>query len=180
MADSIEEWHNTLEKGILVVFPCISKVIVSAGEDCYPPDTSLIRLITRMKELKADELLLECGDEKLLLVKYDYGDTFAAVRYKNGLIPADLSRLIQLMFARRKSLRASGKAFVPLSEIERLRRKWEKKIGLVFGIDFSRKLVEKAFSDKDKNAMEFSELESTRAYISSELGDCLYLDKVDK
>ncbi len=180
MADSIEDWQCTMEKGIRGVFPGVSKVLVSAGGGCYPQDMQVSGLINRMLELKADEVLLERSHEKLLVVKYDYGDMFAAITYENGLMPADLSRLIQLMFARRKSLRNGGKALVPLSDIETLTRKWEKKIGLVFGRDFSKRLVEKAFTGKDKNAMLSGELESVRAYISSELGDCLHLDKVDK
>jgi hypothetical protein len=172
-------WQNTIEKGVRSVFPGIIKVVVSTGEGCYPPDEGLAGLIRGMKAIKADELLLEGEEGMLLVVKYDYGEAAAAVYYEDGISPADLSRLIQLMFARRE-LRVCDKAPVPAAMVEKLIKRWKWRIGLVFGGEFASKLVESALKGKDKNSMTIEELEEARAVVSSALGDCLLLDKVNK
>jgi|GEM_PF-6240486 len=169
-----------MEKGIRGVFPGIRKVIVSTDDECSLGDAALTGLIKRMKELKADDVLLQCDDGMLLVVKYDYGDMFAAVYYENGVSPADLSRLIQLMFARQRNTRSTDRAFMPAADVERLINRWEKRIGLVFGVEFSQDIIEKELAGKDKNAMMPADMESMRSSISSALGDCLQLDKVNK
>jgi hypothetical protein len=172
-------WQSTIEKGIRSVFPGIIKVVVSTGDRCYPPDEGLARIIKGMKGIKADELLLEREEGMLLVVKYDYGEPAAAVYYEDGISPADLSRLVQLIFARRE-LRVCDKAYVPAAAVEKLIKCWKRRIGHVFGGEFASKLVEGALKGKDKNSMTIEELEEARAVVSSALGDCLVLDKVNK
>ncbi len=179
MYEDAARWQGTIEKGVRSVFPGILKVVVSTGGACYPPDEGLARLIKGMKGLKAEELLLELEGGKLLVVKHDYGGLAAAVYYEGGISPADLSRLIQLMFARRE-LRASDNATVPAAEVEKLARSWKHRIGLIFGERFASKLVENALNGTDKSSTAPEELEGARAVISSALGDCLSLDKVNK
>jgi hypothetical protein len=172
-------WQSAIEKGIRSVFPDIIKVVVSTGNGCYPPDERLAGLIKGMKGIKADELLLERDEGKLLVVKYDYGETAAAVYYEDGISPADLSRLIQLIFARRE-IRVCDKVSVPAAAVEKLIKRWKRRIGLVFGGEFASKLVEGALKGKDKSSITIEELEEARAVVSSALGDCLVLDKVHK
>src|SRR5208337_974885 len=145
MIDDLEPLLTRMEKGIKAVFPDVSRVIVSSGGQCRPPDASLAGVIERMRELKAGELLLDSGNDRLLIVKYDYGDTYAIVYYENDIAPIDISRLIQLIFARRKSLRDVDNAFMPASVIERQIKIWENDIGLIFGKNFAQKLIEGAF-----------------------------------
>ncbi len=173
------KWQSTVEKGIRSVFPGIIKVVVSTGDGCYPPDDWVARIIKGMKGIKADELLLEREEGMLLVVKYDYGESAAAVYYEDDISPADLSRLIQLMFARREP-RVCDKAPMPAAAAEKLIKRWKRRIGLVFGEGFASKLVERALKGKDKNSMTIEELEEARAVVSSALGDCLVLDKVNK
>ncbi len=177
LPEDAARWKSAIEKGIRSVFPGITRVVISTGDGCYPPDDGLSRMVRGMKEVKADELLFEMEDGKLLVVKHDYGDLAAAVHYDGAISPADLSRLIQLMFARRE-LRACDKATLPASEVETALKRWKYRIGLVFGKKFATWLVESAV--KDKNPLTVGELERHRAVISSALGDCLLLDKVNK
>lgn len=172
-------WQSTIEKGIRSVFPGIKKVVVLTGNGCCQPDEGLAGLMEGMKSIKAEELLLECEDWKLLVVKYDYGEAAAAVYYEHGISPADLSRLIQLMFARR-DLRASDKSFLPAVQVETLVKRWKRRIGIVFGEEFASNLVETSLKGKDKNTMTADDMEGVRASVSAALGDCLVLDKVNK
>lgn len=172
-------WQSIIEKGVRSVFPGIIKVVVSMGGGCHPPDEGLARMTRGMKGIKADELLLEGEGGKLLIVKYDYGDATAAVYYEDDVSPADLSRLIQLMFARRE-LRFCDKAPMPAVAADNLIKRWKQRIGLIFGSEFASRLLERALKGKDKSSMTIEELEDARAVISSALGDCLFLDKVHK
>jgi hypothetical protein len=172
-------WQSAVEKGVSSVFPGIVKVVVTAGGGGCPPDEGLAGLIKGMKDIKADELLLERAEGKLLVVRHGYGELAAAVYYGDDTSPADLSRLIQLIFARREP-RPCDKASMPAAEVEKLTRRWKRRIGLVFGPEFASMLVESALKGKDKSAMTIEELEGARAVVSSALGDCLRLDKVNK
>ena len=180
MADELEALHSRLNKEIIDVFPGVRRVYVSAGGICQPSDGSFSGIIGRMRDLNAGELLLESAEDKFLIVRSDYGDTYAIVCYRGYFRPVEISRLIQLVFARRKSLKGFDASFVPASSVEILIKKWEHTIGLVFGKSFAQKLIEGAFSGKNKCAATPEDLERIRASISSKLGDCLLLDKVHK
>ncbi|HTX43430.1 MAG TPA: hypothetical protein VMC61_01780, partial [Methanocella sp.] len=136
MYEDPARWQNTIERGVRSVFPGISKVVVSTSSGCYPPDDGLAGLIRGMKGIKADELLLEREEEKLLVVKYDYGELAAAVYYEGGISPADLSRLIQLIFASRE-LRVCDRSSVPAAVAEKIIKRWKHRIGIVFGREFA-------------------------------------------
>lgn len=179
MAGDLIAWHSSLEKGIKDVFPGVGKVIVSSSGRCYPEDSGISRLIDRMSSLKASELLIEDDAGNVLVVKYDYGDMAAAACYRNGIVPADLSRLIRLTFSGRGQ-RACTRPYVPAADVVRLAGRWKRSIAFVFGEKFAAKLVEKSFTDKNRDAMTPADLEAARAFISSALGDCLTLDKVNK
>lgn len=179
MTDSLMSWHDSLEKGITGVFPGVEKVIVSSEGRCYPEDSGISWLIERMGSLKAAELLVEDDVEKLLVVKYEYGDMAVAALYRNGIAPPDLSRLIGLLLAGRGQ-RNCTRPYVPASDVERLTRRWKRSIAIVFGKNFASALVDKALRGRDRDAMSPGDLEAARAFISSALGDCLSLDKVNK
>ncbi len=179
MYEDAARWQGTIEKGVRSVFPGIIKVVVSTGGACHPPDEGLARVIKGMKGLKAEELLLELEGGKLLVIKHDYGELAAAVYYEGNISPADLARLIQLMFVRRE-LRSCDTSPVPAAAVEKLAGRWKWRISLVFGEEFASKLVEGALKGKDMGPMTVEELEGARAVIMSTLGDCLSLDKVNK
>lgn len=179
MYEDAARWQSTVEKGVRSVFPGVIRVVVYTGDGCCPPDEGLAVLVKGMKGIKADELLLDLEDSKLLVVKYDYGELVAAVYYSSDVSPADLSRLIQLIFARRET-RACDRSPMPAAAVEKLTRRWKRRIGLVFGDAFAARLVENAIKDKDKSMMTVEDLEAARAVVSSALGDCLFLDKVNK
>jgi hypothetical protein len=180
MADELEALYGRMDKEIRDVFPGVKRVYVSSGGSCQPLDGSFSGIIGKMRDLKSGELLLESAEEKLLIVRSDYGDIYAIVCYLDDIPPVDVSRLIQLVFARRKSLKGFDVSFMPASSVEILVKRWEHTIGLVFGRGFARKLIEGAFSGKNKGTVTPEDLERIRASISSKLGDCLLLDKVHK
>lgn len=177
MSADLEQWHNTLEKGIRGVLSSIDRVVVREGGRSYPEDESIGKLVEWMKGLGASELLIEAEGEKMLVVKQEYGSLCAAVQYRNGIPPADLSRLIQLLFAGRV-MRVRDGTRLPAGEAERLIKRWKRTIALVFGAGFAGNLVEGALRDRDRNTPDG--LEAARAIISSALADCLVLDKVNK
>ncbi|HTY91155.1 MAG TPA: hypothetical protein VMC84_08275 [Methanocella sp.] len=179
MADDLNSWHNTLEKGITGLFPGVEKVVVSSGGRSYPEDSGLQWLIACMGSLKASEVLIEDGWGKLLVVKYEYGDMAVAAFYRDGIAPGDLSRLIGLMFAGRGQ-RNCIRPYIPASDVERLAGRWRRAIALIFGEKFASLLVDKALGEGNREAMTPGDLEAARAFISSALGDCLALDKVNK
>lgn len=170
---------NRVENGIRAVFPGIGKCAISDGEGCYPPDPGLSRTIEAIKYLKLDELLLEFEGGKLLIVKYEYGETMAAVYYEGDPPPPDLARLIQLVLARNVQ-RPSDKIFLPAARVEVLAGRWERRIAPVFGEGYAAKLVENSLKGKRRDGMVPEDIAEARAFISSALGDCLALDKVDK
>lgn len=179
METELQILHAAMDNGIRGVFPGISRIVLSGGGECYPEDAGIALTIDGMKELGAGELLLECGNSKLLIVKHDYGDMAAAVYYANGIAPADLSRLIQLMFAGQWQ-RSGGKPCVPASDVEMLIKRWKRSIAFIFGERFASMLVEKSLTGRDRARMAPGDMDAARAFISSALADCLCLDKVNK
>src|SRR5208282_570081 len=139
MIDDLEELQGRMEKGIKTVFPGIRRVVVSEGGRCQPPDAWLTGIIEKMRELKAGEVLLDSGDDTLLIVKYDYGDSYVTVHYQDEATPVDMSRFIQLMLSRQKNLRDFDVSFMPASAVESQIKIWEDKVGLVFGRRFAKK-----------------------------------------
>jgi hypothetical protein len=180
MIEDLEELQGRMERGVKSVFPGVGRVIVSEGSRCQPPDSSLTGTIEKMRELKAGEVLLDSGDDTLLIVKYDYGDSYVTIHYRDEARPVDMSRLIQLMFSRQKNLRDFDVSFMPASAVESQIKMWEDKISLVFGRRFSKKIMEGAFLGRNKRKVTPEELEGIRVCISSKLGDCLVLEKVHK
>ncbi|BAI62645.1 hypothetical protein MCP_2573 [Methanocella paludicola SANAE] len=177
MSDDLAAWHSSLEKGISEVFPGIGKVIVSSGGRSYPEDIGW--LAERMSRLRASEMLIEEEEGSVLVVKDDYGDMAVAVKFSANISPVSLSRSIRLTFARREA-RTCIRPYVPAADVDRLVRSWKSMIALIFGENFASKLVEKSFRGRARDEMTPEEVEAARAFISSALGDCLALDKVNK
>lgn len=177
MSHDLAAWHGSLEKGIAEVFPGVGKVAVSSGGRSYPEDIGW--LADRMGRLRAGEMLIEEDGGSVLVVKDDFSDSTIAAWYSGDVSPSSLSRLIRLTFARRDS-KACSRPYVPAADVERLTGRWKGRIGLVFGDNFASKLVEKSLPGRDRDAMTPDELEAARAFISSALGDCLALEKVNK
>lgn len=179
MDDGLIAWHATLEKGVTGIFPGVETITVTSGGHSYPEDPWVAGIVRRMSDMKAGELLIDDRDVKTLIVKYDYGDTAVAVSYKDGIAPADISRVIRLMLSGRGQ-RDCSKPYVPAADVERLSGRWKKSIAYVFGEKFALKLVEKSLSGMNRNEMTKEDLDAARAFISSALGDCLDLQKVNK
>lgn len=169
-----------MDEGIRGIFPDIQKVSVYIDNELDPPDEALARLIDGMKALHMDALLLDGGRSKLLISKHEYGDSFAAISYDCDIAPADLSRLVQLLFARAGDALSGDRVQAPAHVVESALELWQRKIGLVFGHEFAGKLIVASLHDKNKASMTPDDLEAVRAYLSSAIGDCLHLDKVDK
>lgn len=177
MSDDLVAWHGSLNRSIPEAFPGARKIIVSSGGRSYPEDIGW--LVDRMGRLGASEMLIGEEEGRVLVVKDDYGDMAVAVRFSGDISPAGLSRHVRLTFTRRES-RACTRPYVPAADVERLMGHWKGRIALVFGDNFAAKLVEKPFSGRGRDSMTPEELEAARAFISSALGDCLYLEKVNK
>ncbi|WP_174590438.1 hypothetical protein [Methanocella conradii] len=171
-----EAWQAIVDKGVRGVFQGISRVAVSTGGKFYPQDEGLDHLMEGMRSVKASELLFEWGGGKLLAVKHDYGDSVAAIYYDGPISPADLARLVQLMFTRRDQ-RACNKALVPATRVKTVTSRWKRRIALVFGEGFASRLVETSLKGKDKGMLTLEDLEDARIVISRALGNCLPLDK---
>jgi hypothetical protein len=179
MAEDLASWQISIEKSLRDVFPGLTRLSLCTGGECYPQDPGLVELLGRLKGLGASELLLEGDAGKALIVKYDYDDTGAAAYYANGLDPADLSRYLQVMLAARDHRRDS-KAYMPLKEVERLAGQWQRRIAFVFGDGYASRLVERALSGMDRCRLMPGDIDAARALISSALGDCIFLEKVNK
>ena len=179
MADDPVALYDTLEKGLAGIFPGVRMIAVSSGKHSHPPDPGMIWLVDRMYSMKASELLIEEDIARTLIVRHDYGDSAAAVSYRDGISPVDLSRFVRHMLSGRDQ-RVNTKPYVPAADIERLSRCWKKRIAYIFGEKFASRLVEKSFAGKSRDTITPDELDATRAFISSALGDCLFLDKVNK
>ncbi len=177
MSDDLVAWHGSLNRSIPEAFPGARKIIVSSGGRSYPEDIGW--LVDRIGRLRASEMLIEEGEGSVLVVKDDYGDMAVAVRFSGDISPPGLSRHIRLTFARREA-RACTRPYVPAADVERLTGRWKSRIALVFGEGFAANLVEKPFRGRSRDSMTPDELEAARAFISSALGDCLYLEKVNK
>jgi hypothetical protein len=129
--------------------------------------------------LGAGEVLLEGDEEKLLAVKQEYGDAAAFINYRNGIDPADLSRLVHILFAS-KGPRTCNKAYMPAARAEAIIEGWKGRVALIFGGAFASKLVDRSLKEKDRDRLTAADLEDARIFITSALGDCLLLDKVNK
>jgi len=177
MSDDLAAWHSSLEKGIMEVFPGVGEVVVSSGGRSCPEDIGWLAGL--MGQFRASEMLIEEDEGDMLVVKDDFSDATVAVRFSGDISPSGLSRLIRLTFAGREH-RACSKPCVPASDVERLAGRWKRRIALVFGENFAAKLVEKPLRKRSRDGMAPEDLEAARAFISSALGDCLSLDKVNK
>jgi hypothetical protein len=174
-----EAWHAAIDKGVREIFQGITGVAVSSGGEFFPKEEGMDNLIVWMKSIKASELLFEGKGGKLLAVKHDYGDSVVAIRYDGPGSPADLARLVQLMFTRH-DMRACNREFVPAQYVKGVKSRWKRRIALVFGDSFASRLIEMPLKGKDDGALTPKDLEEARLAISRMLGDCLPLDKVNK
>lgn len=174
-----EAWHAAIDKCVREIFEGIRGVAVSSGGEFFPEDESLDNLIGWMRSIRAGELLFEGEGGKLLAVKHEYGDSVVAIRYEGPASPADLARLVQLMFTRH-DLRISSRAFVPASYVKSIASRWKRRIALVFGDSFASRLVGAQLKGKDEGALTIKDLEEARLSISRVIGGCLPLDKVNK
>jgi hypothetical protein len=169
--------HGDIEKGISGVFPDVKTIVVSVSREDDPPEYKC--LIEGMISLGAGDLLLEGDDEKLLAVKQEYGDAMAFISFRDGIDPADLSRLVHILFARRGP-RKCDKTYLPAARVEAIIEIWKGGISLIFGDSFASKLADRSLKGKDRDRLTAGDLDDARIFITSALGDCLLLDKVNK
>ena len=179
MLEDIEGRREAMEKGVQSVFPGIKRLALSIDGECYPQQAGISELIKGMKGIGAAEVLFEGGGDKVLAIKNDYSDIMAVVCYENGIQPSDLSRLIHLMFTA-WGKRTHDRPFLPAARVEKLMKRWETRISLVFGEPFAFMIMEKALGGKNRSMLTSDDMEVLRASISSKLGDCLVLEKVIK
>lgn len=161
------------------VFPAVEKVVLAMEGHCYPEDEGISWLLERMGGLRAGEVLVEADSGMLLAVKYEYGDMGVAAFYRDGIPPSDLSRLAGLLLAGHGQ-RACTRRYVPASEVARLARSWARAIAMVFGEGYASRLVDGALGGGGRGSLTPGDLEAARAFISSALGDCLPLEKVNR
>jgi hypothetical protein len=180
---SAEKWQGILENALTGVFQDIKTVEVmqyGTGEQLH---TELGRYIEGMKKMRLEELLIESGVKRMLIVKHVYDDVYAVVRFGDSAHVIDLSRLIRIAFSQKLGdSQIITKRYVSAPFVNTNIRRWGRSVALVFGERYASKLLATAMRGRDTSAMSMENMDEVRAFISSSLGECLIFEpeKVDK
>ena len=146
------------------------------GKPC-PPNVKAI--VDACRRLPADALTLELADHSIVATLNVYDGTYAAAVCGPDVHVASVARGLQVRLYSGKLVERSS-AFLPVATVISALGGWERQIGLVFGRHYAAALVAGACSAKAPGEMAPDDLENIRLALSSALGGCLLLQKVDK
>jgi hypothetical protein len=144
-----------------------------------PCTRELKMIIDACRSLRADALVLEMDDHTTVAVMNVYDGTYATATCRPDAHPLHVVRGLQVRLY--SSHCVEGYAdFLPAATVRSALGRWERQIAVVFGRHYAAALLSRAMGTKRPGEMSYDDLESVRFQISSAIGGCLLLEKVDK
>jgi hypothetical protein len=155
----------------------VSVCYAPADEKPCPPEVKTFVDICR--SLQADALILELADHAIVVAMNNYDGTYAAVSCDpDAHLPSVVRGLQVRLFS--EPCRKNPGTFLPAATVRSVLGRWERQIASVFGRDYAARLTMAATWEEAPGEMSQDDLERIRLRLSSALGGCLLLQKVDK
>lgn len=155
----------------------VRALYTSADEKPCPPNVKAI--VDACRRMPADALALELADQSIVSALNVYDGTYAAAVCDPDVPVASVVRGLQVRLYSGKLVERPS-AYLPAATVLRALGCWERQIGLLFGRRYAATLVASARGAKAPGELAPDDLENIRLALSSALGGCLLLQKVDK
>lgn len=137
------------------------------------------KIVSVCRSLSADALVLEEADHATVVALNVYDGTYAAASCDPGARFSAVARSLQVrLYSRHEA--PSPVAFLPVATVQAALDGWERQIAVVFGQRYAARLVAGAAGAKAAGKVTRDDLERIRLELSSLIGGCLQLEKVDK
>ena len=149
----------------------------SADEKACP--TVVKTLVDLCCSLRADALVLELADHAIVVAVNNYDGSYAAVSCDPDANLPSVSRGLQVRLYS-EPCGEGPTAYLPAATVRLAIDRWERQIASVFGPNYAAKLTRGATGEKAPGEMSQDDLERIRLRLSSAIGGCLLLEKVDK
>jgi hypothetical protein len=147
----------------------------AAGPPC---PLAVKKIVDACRSLGADALALELPDQVIVAVVNVYDGAYTAAICQPDAPLASVVRGLQLWLYSGQGLE-SYTAYLPAATVISALGCWERQIALVFGRQYAAMLVASA-GKKAAGEVSRDDLESIRLLLSSAIGGCVLLQKVDK
>ncbi len=119
------------------------------------------------------------AEQTIVAVVNAYDGTYAAATCEPDAHLSSIVRGLQVRLYSGQCVESSG-TFLPASTVLSALGRWERQIALVFGRQYAAMLVAGAVGTRSPGEMTRDDLESIRLLLSSAIGGCMFLEKVDK
>lgn len=124
-------------------------------------------------------MALELPEQTIVAVVNAYDSTFAAATCEPNAQLSSIVRGLQVRLYSGQCIESPG-AFLPSSLVHTALDRWELQIALVFGKSYAARLVTNSVGTRSAGELTRDDLESIRLLLSSAIGGCMFLEKVDK
>lgn len=169
--------HNFYRKDGCQDYDGVTARFTSADEMQCPPAVKSV--VDACRSLRADALALEMPEQAIVAAVNAYDGTYAAAICEPDALLSSIVRGLQVRLYSGQCVE-SPTAFLPAAAVRSALGRWERQIALVFGGQYAAMLVASAVGTKSAGEMAGDDLESIRLLLSSAIGGCMFLEKVDK
>jgi hypothetical protein len=150
-----------------------------ASADEKPCPAEVKTFVEICRSLRADAVVLELADQTIVIAMNIYDGTYAVAFCDPEAHFPSVARGLQVRLYS-EPCGESSTAFLPAATVRSAMGGWECQIALVFGRHYAAKLMMGASGEKAPGEMSPDDLERIRLRLSSAIGGCLHLEKVDK
>jgi hypothetical protein len=169
--------HNCYRKDECKDDDGVTARFTSADEiGCHPTVKSIV---DACRHLRADALAIELPEQAIVAVINAYDGTYAAATCEPDAHLSSIVRGLQVRLYSGPGVESPG-TFLPSSTVRSALRGWEGQIALVFGKSYAAMLLASTVRARSAGELTREDLESIRLLLSSAIGGCMFLEKVDK
>ncbi|MGA9141612.1 MAG: hypothetical protein WBZ29_15415, partial [Methanocella sp.] len=165
--------------GYLIEIPGMRAVYTSADEQCHLPPDDIKQALDACRALNADVTAVESSDRVIVAAVNCYDNTYAAAICDPGIQLPAIARSLQMRLIS-LSVPDARPDVLPATTVRSYTGLWERKIAAVFGEQYAAGLVTAMAPVKAPDAVSIDDLEQMRMRLTSILGGCLDLPKVDR
>jgi hypothetical protein len=155
----------------------VRTLYTSSDEKPCPSKVKVI--VDTCRSLRTDALALEMADQVIVAAVNVYDGTYVAAICEPEVSLACVIRGLQVRLYSVECV-DSPVIFLPATTVLSALDRWERQIALVFGRQYAAMLVAGASRTKAPGDVAREDLECIRLQLSSAVGGCLLLQKVDK
>lgn len=147
--------------------------------DAIPCPPAVKSVVDACRSLRADALALELPEQSIVAIVNAYDGTFAAATCEPDAHLPTLVRGLQVRLYSGQCIEGPS-TYLPSSTVRTALDSWDRQIALVFGKSYAAMLVAGAVGARSAGELTRDDLESIRLLLSSAIGGCILLEKVDK